>query len=50
VDRIFKGATPSALPVERPSRCYLTINLKTAMGLGLTMPPSLLLRADQIIE
>ena len=50
VDRIFKGAAPSALPVERPSRYYLTLNLKTARTLGLTFPPSLLLRADQVIE
>jgi putative ABC transport system substrate-binding protein len=50
VDRILKGAAPSALPVERPSRYYLAINLKTAKALGLTMPQSLLLRADQIVE
>jgi len=50
VDRIFKGAAPGLLPVERPSRYYLTINLKTAKELGFTIPPSLLLRADQVIE
>jgi putative tryptophan/tyrosine transport system substrate-binding protein len=50
VNRLFKGATPYHLPVERPSRYYLTVNLKTAKALGLTMPPSLLLRADQVIE
>ena len=50
VDRLFKGAAPSALPVERPNRYYLAINLKTARTLGLTISPSLLQRADQVIE
>lgn len=50
VDRLFKGATPSSLPVERPSRYYLAINLRTAKALGLTLPQTLLLRADQIVE
>jgi putative ABC transport system substrate-binding protein len=50
VDRIFRGAAPSSLPVERPGRYYLTINLRTAKALGLTIPRSLLIRADQLIE
>jgi ABC-type uncharacterized transport system substrate-binding protein len=50
IDQVFKGAKPGEMPIEQPTKFQLLINLKAAKTLGVTVPPSLVLRADEVIE